>query len=348
MVKRVVRRSGGRATGRLAIALVLFLAACGHRRSVSILDMYARDEIQQSGQRSSIRGWVLSDCPLDPRPMPDVDVYLLDHVTGELVTSTKTNHDGFFLLRSGFLPDPTRALTIRSGNQSFALPGAADGNYEAWIRYPCVPSVPPECAGYAEGLAAHEGTPLERGFLLRTLRRCPAFAPAEARLAELESKTPSVAAAPTPVITTTVAAPPPTAMATIIELLSTQADAIDLEVWFAFDSAEVSPASRPQIEQMGRALTHPGLARRDFIVVGHADAVGSPAYNLDLSRRRAESVCHILVVEYSVDRSRLKCIGYGSSAPTGSNVTAEGRALNRRVSLRLDSRTPPHGPAHPG
>ena len=70
---------------------------------------------------------------------------------------------------------------------------------------------------------------------------------------------------------------------------------------------------------------------------GHTDSVGSDAYNLALSDRRAKSVFDYLTSR-GVDPSRLKSQGFGEANPIASNDTAEGRQQNRRVMLnRTDS-----------
>lgn len=73
-------------------------------------------------------------------------------------------------------------------------------------------------------------------------------------------------------------------------------------------------------------------------VVGHTDDVGDDAYNLDLSRQRAEAVGSYLV-NAGVDSSKIIMIGAGESSPITSNATDEGRAENRRVEILLLGRT---------
>ena len=67
-----------------------------------------------------------------------------------------------------------------------------------------------------------------------------------------------------------------------------------------------------------------------LIVEGHTDDFGAEAANLELSQQRAEAVVGYLVAG-GIDRSRLTAIGYGETRPIADNVTAEGRALNRRI-----------------
>ena len=72
-------------------------------------------------------------------------------------------------------------------------------------------------------------------------------------------------------------------------------------------------------------------------VAGHSDDVGNAASNEGLSERRAKTVRHFLI-QYGVAEDRLTFRGYGESQPIADNSTAEGRATNRRVELRLVNR----------
>ena len=107
-------------------------------------------------------------------------------------------------------------------------------------------------------------------------------------------------------------------------------------VLFAFDSAELTPRARREIERMAYVLNHPQAAARRITLEGHTDAIGTEAYNLDLSRRRAEGVAQELVAR-GVQRDRLTAGGFGKQRPVVPNARADGkdnpagRALNRRV-----------------
>ncbi|MGI9388821.1 MAG: OmpA family protein [Boseongicola sp.] len=71
------------------------------------------------------------------------------------------------------------------------------------------------------------------------------------------------------------------------------------------------------------------------VLVGHTDAVGSLEANTRLSRRRAEAVVARLRADYNVDAEQLQAAGAGYLAPRASNLTDDGRALNRRVEVIL-------------
>jgi outer membrane protein OmpA-like peptidoglycan-associated protein len=86
---------------------------------------------------------------------------------------------------------------------------------------------------------------------------------------------------------------------------------VDVQILFAFDSAEVLPEARPALDELGKALSDPKLSGGTFLIAGHTDAKGSDAYNLALSQRRAQSVKAFLVETYHVDGGRLSVIGFG-------------------------------------
>ena len=66
-------------------------------------------------------------------------------------------------------------------------------------------------------------------------------------------------------------------------------------------------------------------------IVGHTDADGDDKSNLDLSKRRAESVKAMLSKEFAIDAARIETDGKGEAEPVDKNNTPEGKANNRRV-----------------
>lgn len=69
-------------------------------------------------------------------------------------------------------------------------------------------------------------------------------------------------------------------------------------------------------------------------VEGFTDSSGAEAYNQKLSERRAQTVEEHLAAA-GIDRSRIEVVGMGESNPIASNDTAEGRAKNRRVEIKV-------------
>jgi OOP family OmpA-OmpF porin len=69
-------------------------------------------------------------------------------------------------------------------------------------------------------------------------------------------------------------------------------------------------------------------------VAGHTDSDGTAANNLGLSERRANTVRDFLV-KAGVPPGNLSARGYGEARPIADNATARGKAINRRVELRI-------------
>jgi outer membrane protein OmpA-like peptidoglycan-associated protein len=102
-------------------------------------------------------------------------------------------------------------------------------------------------------------------------------------------------------------------------------------IYFTFNRADIRPVSEPVLKEIAGILkSNPDWK---LTIVGHTDNVGGDAANLDLSRRRAQSVRTALVARYGIDGSRLTTGGFGASQPQAKNDTPEGRARNRRVEL---------------
>jgi outer membrane protein OmpA-like peptidoglycan-associated protein len=104
------------------------------------------------------------------------------------------------------------------------------------------------------------------------------------------------------------------------------------KVLFDFNKANLKPEAIKQLAPVVQVIKdQPGVR---ILVVGHTDSVGSDAYNLKLSQRRAESVANYLV-QNGVPRQNIRTEGLGKRQPVASNATAEGRAQNRRVEITL-------------
>lgn len=111
--------------------------------------------------------------------------------------------------------------------------------------------------------------------------------------------------------------------------------ALDFEVYFPFDSADLTPQSRMQLAALGQALSSRELASHSYLIAGHTDAVGQPAYNQRLSERRAAAVVQYLVEAFPIAPKRLISVGFGQSRlKEQSNPRA---AINRRVEVLLIS-----------
>ena len=101
---------------------------------------------------------------------------------------------------------------------------------------------------------------------------------------------------------------------------------------FRYGSTELADEfSRSQLREAGQAFSSPELRGLAFEIGGHTDGLGSEAYNLDLSRRRAQAVKDALCRGYRVDCGALEVKGYGKSEPVAGNDDEAGRSQNRRV-----------------
>jgi hypothetical protein len=75
----------------------------------------------------------------------------------------------------------------------------------------------------------------------------------------------------------------------------------------------------------------------NILVEGFTDHTGSEEDNLVLSQNRANSVRDYLINEYHISPDRIETTGYGEAFPVADNNTREGRALNRRVEIIMNS-----------
>lgn len=102
---------------------------------------------------------------------------------------------------------------------------------------------------------------------------------------------------------------------------------------FCFDCHHLSDQAKAILDTNARKVIDANVDS-DIEVAGHTDSIGTEEYNLELSQRRTDSVREYLVSQ-GVDGSKLTSKGYGESQPIADNATAEGRARNRRVELRI-------------
>lgn len=105
----------------------------------------------------------------------------------------------------------------------------------------------------------------------------------------------------------------------------------DLEIYFDFDSAAITPAALPILKTLGQALSDGRLAGGMFIVGGHTDAKGEADYNQRLSQRRAQAIREFLLSNYPIATDRLTAIGYGEEQLKAPSEPLA--AVNRRVQI---------------
>jgi outer membrane protein OmpA-like peptidoglycan-associated protein len=122
---------------------------------------------------------------------------------------------------------------------------------------------------------------------------------------------------------------------------------IDLQVQFDFNSADLLPQGRRQLDELALALGDQALVGEGFEVIGHTDRVGSFEYNVQLSMARAAAVQDYLITRHAISPARLMTIGLGfSRLADPANPTA---AINRRVEIRRVAAVtrPANPPANP-
>ncbi|MCW2365247.1 outer membrane protein OmpA-like peptidoglycan-associated protein [Sphingobium sp. B7D2B] len=103
-------------------------------------------------------------------------------------------------------------------------------------------------------------------------------------------------------------------------------------ITFATDQATVQPQAQSTLDQVASTLAEYPKTMID--VLGHTDSDGSEAYNQALSERRAQAVANYLG-RRGVDPVRMATMGYGETRPVASNETADGKAQNRRVEIKI-------------
>lgn len=100
-------------------------------------------------------------------------------------------------------------------------------------------------------------------------------------------------------------------------------------ILFDVNSATIKPESYGTLKEMANVLKE--YTDMKVKIVGHTDADGADAANLDLSKRRAASVKAALAKEFSIDESRMQTDGKGESEPIDKANTPAAKANNRRV-----------------
>lgn len=103
-------------------------------------------------------------------------------------------------------------------------------------------------------------------------------------------------------------------------------------VYFDTDKYSVEGQSREAL--MALANIFKEYPNTNILVEGHTDSTGSDAYNLTLSKNRAQAVTSFLVNQ-GIDKGRIDTKWYGEAQPKYDNSTVEGRSKNRRVELAI-------------
>ncbi|MGE5436667.1 MAG: OmpA family protein, partial [Syntrophothermus sp.] len=111
--------------------------------------------------------------------------------------------------------------------------------------------------------------------------------------------------------------------------LITEGKLVTRGILFDSGSDKIKPESYGTLKEIANVLKENSGVKVQ--IVGHTDADGNDASNLDLSKRRALSVKTSLVSDFGIEESRMTTDGKGESVPVADNNTSEGKANNRRV-----------------
>ena len=103
-------------------------------------------------------------------------------------------------------------------------------------------------------------------------------------------------------------------------------------VRFATNKSSLTPESMQTLDKLvGVFQEYP---QTNVVVDGHTDSSGDDEYNMQLSKKRAQTVVDYLA-SHGIERNRFTVAWHGENTPIADNSTAEGRARNRRVELGI-------------
>ncbi len=102
-------------------------------------------------------------------------------------------------------------------------------------------------------------------------------------------------------------------------------------VHFEFDKYDLTPTAQINLDENAELLRDNSDLK--VVIQGNTDSIGTEAYNLTLSERRAQTVFDYLRSN-GIAPERMQTVGYGFSRPVADNKTPEGRALNRRSEIQ--------------
>ena len=103
-------------------------------------------------------------------------------------------------------------------------------------------------------------------------------------------------------------------------------------IMFDVDRAVLKDQYKGEISELATILNK--YEDTNILLEGHTDSTGTEEYNLELSKKRSQSVANYLATQ-NVNPTRFTIMGYGESQPIASNETSEGRSQNRRVEVAI-------------
>ncbi|MDO7845769.1 OmpA family protein [Hymenobacter sp. M29] len=111
----------------------------------------------------------------------------------------------------------------------------------------------------------------------------------------------------------------------------------DTDVLFDFDKADIKPGAAPTLEKLAQVVREYTKSR--VVINGYTDAKGDDAYNVSLSRRRAQAIANWLTQHQAGTAGQLQVQGFGEANPVAPNTNSDGsdnptgRQQNRRVEV---------------
>jgi outer membrane protein OmpA-like peptidoglycan-associated protein/outer membrane protein W len=110
-------------------------------------------------------------------------------------------------------------------------------------------------------------------------------------------------------------------------------EATTTDIYFAFDKSALQPKAIDKLNEIVESLKQ----SQDYSVSieGYTDAIGTEAYNMKLSTRRAKAVSDYLISK-GVNKNNLETTSFGETNPVATNKTDTGRAANRRVVIKIN------------
>ena len=107
----------------------------------------------------------------------------------------------------------------------------------------------------------------------------------------------------------------------------------DEKVLFRFNRSDLTSEDKQKLDELAQSVA--SMKHYALEVQGYTDKTGTKDYNLELSRRRADSVVRYLTEVHNVPLVKIHMLGYGPDKPAQPNNTREGRKENRRVEVRI-------------
>lgn len=125
----------------------------------------------------------------------------------------------------------------------------------------------------------------------------------------------------------------------LVAFIEDKTKVVDKTTWFDFDrllfdtgKSTLQAESAQQLKDAAEILK--AYPQVELKIGGYTDNQGKPENNMKLSDERAKTVVAELV-KLGIDAKRLVGEGYGDQHPVADNATEEGRAKNRRISMRV-------------